>query len=407
MSDSGAQLAGFPATVPAEPDGAARLIAADLELLDLLELAHRRDNPSTRFYVNKARNDRNRYRKLIDWAKADRKATFAAWHRITHGQLAAAVYGVEPGADEGHKKAASNRRSLDRLQAAGVIEWRPETTGTGKFVCLAFRLCPVPALPSSAPAGVAQSVQATGRSRLGWTRKRESPAERRRECPAPRVRRTGHGSSSPFGKAPGSRPAPPGSLFSGGDLIRPGSEGGRNPVGGPSPSSDSGGCERAGATRRPVGGGVDAIERACPPNDRAALGRLRSLAPGEGASERLSAIRQASAGSPIVAVALAAWEAATGREPRLSIRSASQLQRSAEQLDRLQGDGRAADVVLGYLESLGPGGWDHHDDARIESLAFVVAIVKQLGREARRYDRHARGLRPSPRPRPHRPRGGV
>ena len=403
----------------------AECIPADLDLLDLLETDHYRNNPSTRFYINKARNDRNRYRKLIDWAIADRAPT-DSWHRITHGQLAAAVYGTEPTREEGVRKSKSNRRSLDRLASAGLIEWRAETTATGKFVCLAYRLLPVAALSSPEPRRSSSAGRATA-SRRGWHRRPESASERERELLRPRVRRTGHGSRSPFRKGPA-----PGVAFLCPDLPSPGSGRGRDPVGAPPLSPTQ---EGANARGRPPAGpevGVDAasglggpgagaalggskgdaIERACPPDARAALDGLRQRLAGEGGrAERLAALRAGAVGVPIVAVALAGWEAALpGVEPRLSRRWAGRLERAGGQLDRLWGPGAAATQLLDRLADLGPNAHDLAPGAglaEVHTLAYFAAELRARARAEVRADRHRRGRRTSPAPRPHKPRGRL
>jgi hypothetical protein len=119
-------------------------------------------------------------------------------------------------------------------------------------------------------------------------------------------------------------------------------------------------------------------------------------------------VRQAAAGSEIdiVAVALALWElSCPGQEPRLSVAMAEQLRRSAGQLDRINGPGDGLAAVAGVFEHIG-GGVERYSGEVIETLAYVVGVVKAQARAARRHDRHRRGLRDSPAPRPWRPREG-
>lgn len=152
---------------------------------------------------------------------------------------------------------------------------------------------------------------------------------------------------------------------------------------------------------------MDALERACPPPARAALAALRSISTEQGSSEALAAILAACGGAPIIAVALAGWEAAAGREPRLSRVWAGRLERSAGQLDRLWGEGAAARWLIDRLGELSPAGVDagSAELCEVATLAYYAAELRAVARQAARYERCRRGARQSAQPRRHRPRG--
>jgi hypothetical protein len=138
-----------------------RLYATDDELLEILELAHRRDNPSTRLYKSKVNNRRNVYRWVVG-RDAGRQAGVDGWIFCSWSQIGHDLYDdvqVNKPAD-GKRKSDSLRRMLNDLQSPGLLEWSPRTSDVGKFLGVMVRLRPVPSLPSWTPAGVAQSVRA-------------------------------------------------------------------------------------------------------------------------------------------------------------------------------------------------------------------------------------------------------
>jgi hypothetical protein len=174
--------------------GGSRIYATDAEVLELLELSHRRDNPSTRLYKSKVNNRRNVYRWVVG-RDAGRQAgpdgwIFCSWSQIGH-DLYDDVEVNNPA--DGKRKSDSLRRMLNDLARTRLLEWAPRTDDRGKFLGVMVRLLPVPSAPGrSSSAG--QATRCAGR----WQRVRETRDERRAACARGRHRRIGHGSRPLF-----------------------------------------------------------------------------------------------------------------------------------------------------------------------------------------------------------------
>lgn len=248
-------------------------------------------------------------------------------------------------------------RRLDHLVAMGDIErWEPVYDARGESTGILIHV----------PAGVAQSVQPSLRFR--------------------RSRRPGGTSSS-------ARQLARRGLASHGRLDRPrelSNPSGNCGAGGvPSVVNPPRGTSACVSARGGVGSAsVDAIERACTPTLRPALRRLRTALREADRPRRVLADACRAGESPVV-VALACWELATDgqREPRLSLDWRGQLERSAEQLDRLRGPGEAALWLAQRIDGLGN---DELIDGRpVRSLAYYAHALKQVARAGRRRARGA------------------
>jgi hypothetical protein len=212
------------------------------------------------------------------------------------------------------------------------------------------------------PAGVAQSVQPARLYRRS----------RRPGAPPPSARQLARRGLARLGRAHRSGDFPQPSGPSSGAVDLP-------------PLTVLPGDERACMREAPTAS-VDAIERACTPSLRPALRRLRTALVGAERPRRVL-LEAARDGVPAVVVALAAWEVATnGQAPRLSLEWRSQLERSAEQLDRLLGPGRGAAALAARIGEIADDEWT--EDRRVASLAYYAHWLKQT---ARAQLRRARG----------------
>lgn len=168
-----------------------RRYATQREVAELLELVHRRDNPTTRLYRSKMSNRVEVYKTVVG-KDAGHQAEPDGWIYSSWSQIA---YNHYPDVEvnnpaDGHRKANSLRRMLDDLAKAGLIEWRPRTDARGKFVGVMVRLLPV----RSWAAPVAQLDEAAG----SWRRAHETRRQRRAACARGGHRRVGHGSRPLF-----------------------------------------------------------------------------------------------------------------------------------------------------------------------------------------------------------------
>jgi hypothetical protein len=109
----------------------------------------------------KSKAQSNRVNNMLNVADDLRKLTMTqapdedGWRMITKLQIRGRIYDAD---DQTRGRATSVRNWLRRdLEALGLIELRVATTPNGKSLGLLFRWC---AVPSDAPAGVAQSVRA-------------------------------------------------------------------------------------------------------------------------------------------------------------------------------------------------------------------------------------------------------
>lgn len=332
----------------------------------------------------------------------------------SYRQLAEVLYGPEllaadPWALERVK--TSVKRWMRGAERAGLVAFTEALRPDGRSACLRWRQldpCSDSVKPEAVAEAVAELAPAPPDVRQHFTRRQRRQHRWTAHCP-----RAGRGATRRL-IDPG-RP----SLSSTAKTDPPG----RSCMASPCPTSlGRAPAHEAGGPGRPRG--LDAIERACPPDHRAALRRLRTAGI-EG--ERLESLQAAADNGAVHAVpaALAAWALTTeGREPRLSRRMAAQLDRSAAQLDRLHGDGTAAGwivhrIIAGMLDPIdsddrayGRRRRRHETDAfgrrfevvehvGITSLAFYVLQLRQTARDARRH-----ALR-RPRPRAWRSRGDV
>lgn len=177
--------------------GGTRRYATDAEVLELLELSHRRDNPSTRLYKSKVNNRRNVYRWVVG-RDAGRQAGPDGWIFCSWSQIGHDLYNdveVNNPAD-GQRKSSSLRAMLRDLARARLLEWAPRTDDRGKFLGVMVRLLPVPSHQVALPAELLRpgGKQCGGR----WQRVRETRDERRAACARGRHRRIGHGSRPLF-----------------------------------------------------------------------------------------------------------------------------------------------------------------------------------------------------------------
>jgi hypothetical protein len=176
--------------------GGSRIYATDAEVLELLELTHRRDNPSTRLYKSKVNNRRNVYRWVVG-RDAGRQAGRDGWIFCSWSQIGHDLYDdveVNNPAD-GQRKSASLRRMLRDLERAQLLEWAPRTDERGKFLGVMVRLLPVPSHQVASPA---ELLRPGGKCAGRWQRVRETREQRRAACARGRHRRIGHGSRPLF-----------------------------------------------------------------------------------------------------------------------------------------------------------------------------------------------------------------
>lgn len=419
MAESAA-VTGRPRTLDAAPDGVQdraqareRTYPTDDELKDRI-VSYIELEEAKRPYTNRVNSLRTMMRDLIKVVQTQRPDA-EGWWVITEPQMRDRLY------DSREKRQRSPRRWLGELERMGFIERDVATIGTGKLIGSRFRLRPQSAW-WSVPSEPRRSSSAGQAAR--FERRRETRKQRRRRCAERHRPRAGRDSRAYLivRRRPGQQPGPVSSASSrfgpSGALPHPTTSGResreqtrghatlRAPGGPPAePSPDellgppwwaSAAGGRAWPPPPVMGGVSDALHSACPPSDRAALDGLRCLGIEQGIGAVVDAGR---AGAPIAAVLLALWAlACPGREPRLSVAMAAQLQRSSAQLDRLHGPGAAA-AGLGELFAGVRNGVDMLGGDELRSAAWAVLALKGHARAARRRHRGA------PPPRRWRPRG--
>jgi hypothetical protein len=246
------------------------------------------------------------------------------------------------------------KRRLDHLVDIGDLEaWEPVYNANQESTGILLRV----------PAGVAQSVRPARIPRRfrrpGQVAQSARQLARRGLAERPRARRSAE-LSSPFGTT--SR--------SGSSVL----------------SSPPAGDERAAALVREAAA-------ACPPRLRGQLRRLTTALVGWPRRPRGVLAAAAGHGASPVVVALAAWELATdGRPPQLSAAWRTQLERSAQQFDRLHGPGRAALWLAQRIDGLGDD--ELIEERSVRSLAYYAHQLKQTARADRRARRRAGKPRP-------------
>lgn len=406
-----------------------RTWAIDEEVIELVKLDSKRRG--VRYYSNRGSNAARTYNVLRKRLAAGGDGT------ITKPQLVRDLYPGRETWEDAESVVSSVRRWLRLLESVGLIRCEALTVGTGKFTGIRYELLDVAA--AGARMGATRGCSSVGSSVSSQSphsaRKRRLPkkvreAERvRRGCP-----RAGRGATPAYVDEghPEALPPPARPFFSpwrfastGGPQIPPTGVSGDHqgadararkgqpglaPPGAAAPAVTAvvseQRCEPAGAAltgSRPAsladrGRGIDAIERACPPAARAALGRLRSLGTEGGAL----ALRNAGADpeTPWIALALAAWATfLPDVEPRCSIDTADRIERSARQLARFWSPPDVASFIVGQLEDLGPAGVDPLSGNVVGTIKVLAIVLRQTARRARR---HATSR---PAPRPHRARG--
>jgi hypothetical protein len=362
-------------------EGCGRTFATHAELLDLLAAAHDRDTGGKRFYSYVANHTVDLYDVLVRWHQTSRDE-YDGWLRITYTQAGRMLYDdVESLSAGGSAKINSIRRWLNRLQSAGVIEWRGIR---GHF--LEFRLLEVPA-----------PVAQLDRAAAFWRRALESRRERHERRLAPWRRRGGRKGCGRWRRASG--PGAGASSSYPRELANPG-DGGAPKGSPPVQHQQEQTRERARATMpasRPAASAApaDPVVSSCPPIARAALDELRGLlTEGEGSWPEG---RTPGPGVPLEALALALWEVrCPGREPRLSREVAAGLRRHGEVLDARHGPGAAVQLVDELMADVRDGRWrDRYgaDDVELTSLAWVARQVKVAARAAVAGQRRRRGTR--------------
>lgn len=412
MAEATATARGSARTLDAAPDSPDRTFKTYEEVAEAVRLdAMRR---KVRPYSNVINNVARLVMELQKWKAMGGDGT------ISSGQLIGAMYDdVTTNPDDRERKRASVQRWMKCAGRVGAIAYEPLP---GKSRGWSYTLLPVGQL-----AGYADE---TGRrSSVGETslfaRRRETRCERQDRRVAPFRRRAGRNGVGRLVWAHKARPGeaePPRPLFSAPRFDPARAEGGEIPLRGSlPPSAEEGPDAREPSPAAPAwaaalvpwlqpgswptaGGGRDAIERACPPDQLAALRALRSSGLRGGSLEPLRRAAVQAGPQWAAAFALAAWATAwslaghPGREPRFSRDTAVQLDRSARQLDRL-GGGRpwACSALVADIADVALG--DPETGEVIGTLAYYVVSLKATARHLRR---QRRGM---PAPRRHRPRG--
>jgi hypothetical protein len=359
--------------------------------MELVEVAHERDSGGKRFYAYVGNGCADLYGSLVKWDHTSRTRDPDGWLKITHTQAARENYDDVHSYDAGgHAKHSSIRRRLDRLQSAGLLEWRGVK---GHYLEVRLRAVPDVCFGSRprSSAGSASGIWSR------WQRRRETRRELHQARVKPWCRRTGQKGHDRLFLCPG-------------ELVLPG-DGGAPKGSPPVHHQQEQTRERARAAQRAPGPAasavVDPVSSACPPIARAALGELRGLLT-EGGGSWPSGARPGP-GTPLEALLLALWEVrCPGREPRLSRDVAAGLRRHGEVLDARHGHGAAVELVEDLMGDVVDGVWrDRYGTPDVElcSLAWVARQVKvaaraAVGPGARGPGRTRRGPRPRAAPRP-------
>jgi hypothetical protein len=329
-------------------------------------------------------------------------------------------------------RAESPRRWMKALARMGLVEYETATDEVGLWVGWRFRLLEVP-LASPAPAGVAQSVQASGSCEA--RRRRESAAQREERRVRPNCRRSGQKGVWRYVDGPvPDEPPPRVPFFSGPRFAASGAStppGPKGPLGGSKHQRKMYGHA---SRERPPGLGdlSDTIGPQPCPDPVAALRDRRALfdanrgpgtapSPNRGTSQWAAIAAFVAAGGPVRErglgrlaelvsagelrldlAAAAAWWGLWGCPPRLSARAQAELYRAAAMLERLGAAGWApegqdvaawllfADMV-DYAEDHAAGA--AHADAVPGSLGYFVRRLRGIARRERRAWRQRNGRR--------------